>query len=83
MSQEIFYWLIVLFIVAALWGAWHLVDYLLQEHSGELVISNKQPLPGNKIVKQENMPEAAPAEEPVKAQPNRQTEGSPKSPNSK
>ena len=83
MSQEIFYWLIVLFIVAALWGAWQLVDYLLREHRGELVISNMQPLPENKIVKQQNMPEAAPAEEPVKAQPNRQTEGSPKPSNKK
>jgi len=31
MSQEIFYWLIVLFIVATLWGAGRLVDYFLQK----------------------------------------------------
>jgi len=31
MSQEIFYWLIVLFTVAALWGAGRLVDYFLRK----------------------------------------------------
>ena len=45
MSQEIFYWFIALFVVASLWGAWHLVDYLLQKDSGELVISNEEPPP--------------------------------------
>jgi hypothetical protein len=45
MSQEIFYWLTALFIVASVWGAGHLVDYLLQKDSGELVISNEEPPP--------------------------------------
>ena len=31
MSQEIFYWLIVLFVVAALWGAGRFVDYFLRK----------------------------------------------------
>ena len=35
MSQEIVYWLSALFIVAGLWGAGYLVDYLLQKDSGE------------------------------------------------
>jgi hypothetical protein len=83
MSQEIFYWLIALFIIAALWGADHLVNYLLREDSGELVISNKQPAPGSKIIKQQDLPEASPAQEPGKPQPNVQTEGSPKPSNTK
>jgi hypothetical protein len=45
MSQEIFYWLIVLFIVATLWYAGRLVEHFLQKDSGELVISNKEPPP--------------------------------------
>ena len=45
MAQEIFYWLSALFIVASLWGAGHLVDYLLQKDSGELVISKEGPPP--------------------------------------
>ena len=31
MSQEIFYWLIVLFIVATVWFAGRLVDYFLRK----------------------------------------------------
>jgi hypothetical protein len=56
---------------------------LLREDSGELVISTKQPAPGSKIKKQQDLPEASPAQEPGKAQPNVQTEGSPKPFNTK
>jgi hypothetical protein len=37
MPQEIFYWLIGLFIVAALWGAGYLVDYLLRKDSDKII----------------------------------------------
>jgi hypothetical protein len=47
------------------------------------VISNKQPAPGSKIIKQQDLPEASPAQEPGKPQLNVQTEGSPKPFNSK
>ena len=57
--------------------------YIYQTPTGALVISNKEPPPGSKIIKQQNLPEAAQAQEPVKAQPNRQTEGSPKPSNNK
>ena len=52
--------------------------YIYQGPNGELVISNKQPPPGSKIIKQQNLPEASQAQEPGKPQPNGQTEGSPK-----
>ena len=45
MSQEIFYWLTALFIVASVWGAGRLVDYFLQKDGGELVISKEAPPP--------------------------------------
>ena len=45
MSQEIFYWLTALFIVSSIRGAAHLVDYLLQKDSGELVITKEEPPP--------------------------------------
>ena len=32
--------------------------YIYQAPNGELVISNKQPPPGSKIIKQQNLPEA-------------------------
>jgi len=55
--------------------------YVYQTPNGALVISNKQPPPGSKIIKQ--LPgatdrEVAQAQEPGKPQPNVQTEGSPK-----
>ena len=55
--------------------------YIYQAPNGELVISNKEPPPGNKIIKQ--LPvvtdrEVPPAQEPGKPQPNVHTEGSPK-----
>jgi hypothetical protein len=78
MSQEIFYWLIVLFIVATLWYAGRLVDYFLQKDTGALVISNKKPPPGSKIIKQLNLPEGEQSQELGKPQPNLQTESSPK-----
>jgi hypothetical protein len=47
--------------------------YIYQGPNGELVISNKEPPPGSKIIKQQNLPDASQAQEPGK-----QTEGSPK-----
>jgi len=60
--------------------------YIYQGPNGELVISNKEPPPGSKIIKQ--LPgvtdrEVPQAEEPGKTQPNVQTEGSPKPSNIK
>jgi hypothetical protein len=56
--------------------------YIYQTPNGALVISNKEPPPGSKIIKQlhsvtdkEVVPQA---QEPGKPQPNVQTEGSPK-----
>jgi hypothetical protein len=53
--------------------------YIYQAPNGELVISNKEPPPGSKIIEQ--LPavtdrEVPQAQEPGKAQPNGQTEGS-------
>jgi hypothetical protein len=57
-------------------------DYYIYEiPKGELVISNKQPPPGSKILKQllgETDKEIPQAQEPAKPQANVQTEGSPK-----
>jgi len=53
--------------------------YIYQTPNGALVISNKQPPPGSKIIKQLNLPADPQAEEPRKTQPNVQTEGSLKS----
>jgi hypothetical protein len=55
--------------------------YIYQTPNGELVISNKEPPPGIKIIKQ--LPgvtdkEVPQAQEPGKTQPNVQIEGSPK-----
>jgi hypothetical protein len=52
--------------------------YFYQTAKGDLVISNKEPPPGSKIMKQLNLPEDPQAEEPGKTQPNGQSEGSPK-----
>jgi hypothetical protein len=49
--------------------------YVYQTPNGALVISNKQPPPGSKIIKQLNLPEDPQAQEPVK--PNVQPESSP------
>ena len=57
--------------------------YVYQTPNGALVISNKEPPPGSKIIKQLNLPEDPQAEEPGKTQPNGQTEGSPKPSKSK
>jgi len=62
--------------------------YIYQGPNGELVISNKQPPPGSKIIKQQNLPgvtdgEVPQAQEPGKPQPNVQTEGSSKPSNNK
>jgi len=55
--------------------------YIYQTPNGALVISNKEPLPGSKIIKQ--LPGTTDKEIPQpqdsgKTQPNVQTEGSPK-----
>jgi hypothetical protein len=60
--------------------------YFYKGPKGELVISNKEPPPGSKIIKQ--LPgvtdrEISQAQEPGKPQPNGQTEGSPKPSKSK
>jgi hypothetical protein len=60
--------------------------YIYHDPDGKLVISNKEPPPGSKIIKQ--LPratdrEVAQAQEPGKPQANVQTEGSPKPPNNK
>ena len=52
--------------------------YIYQTPKGELVISNKEPPPGSKIMKQQNLPEVPQPQEPGKPQPNVQIEGSPK-----
>jgi hypothetical protein len=52
--------------------------YVYQTPNGALVISNKEPPSGSKIIKQLNLPEDPQAEEPGKTQPNGQVEGSPK-----
>ena len=55
--------------------------YFYEGPKGELVISNKQPPPGSKIIRQlpgETDREVSQAQEPAKPQPNVQTEGSPK-----
>jgi hypothetical protein len=55
--------------------------YFYEGPKGELVISNKQPPPGSKIIKQLPKPtdrEVQQAQETGKSQPNVQTEGSPK-----
>ena len=62
--------------------------YIYQGPNGELVISNKQPPPGSKIIKQlpgvtdREVPQAQ-AQEPRKTPPNGQTEGSLKPLNTK
>ena len=43
MSQEIFYWLIVLFIVGTLWGAGRLVDYFLQKGNDREALQAQEP----------------------------------------
>jgi hypothetical protein len=52
--------------------------YIYQTPNGALVISNKQPPPGSKIIKQLNLPDDPQAQEPGKPQPNGQTENFPK-----
>ena len=60
--------------------------YIYQTAKGDLVISNKQPPPGSKIIRQlpgETDTEVSQAQEPPKPQPNVQTEGTPKPSKSK
>jgi hypothetical protein len=48
--------------------------YIYQTPNGALVISNKEPPPGSKIIKQLNLPEDPQAQEPGKTQPTGQAE---------
>jgi hypothetical protein len=62
--------------------------YVYQTPNGALVISNKEPPPGSKIIKKHSWPEATDNEVPQNAppnnpQPNGRTEGSPKPSKSK
>ena len=60
--------------------------YIYHDPDGKLVISNKEPPPGSKIIKQlpgETDSKVPPAQEPGKTQPNVQTESSPKPTNNK
>ena len=57
--------------------------YIYQDSNGELVISNKQPPPGSKIMKQQNLPEVTDSEAPQAQERNEQTEGSAKPSNNK
>jgi hypothetical protein len=57
--------------------------YIYQGPNGELVISNKEPPPGSKIIRQHSWPEVTDSEapqgqQPNNPQPNGKTEGSPK-----
>ena len=74
----------VLFLGLAVVTQGHAEDYYIyQGPNGELVISNKEPPPGSKIMRQlpgvtdKEVPQAQ-AEDPGKPQPNLGTEGSPK-----
>jgi hypothetical protein len=53
--------------------------YVYRTPNGALVISNKEPPPGSKIIKQLNLSEDDQSQEPGKTQPNGQREDSPKS----
>ena len=70
--------LISLFLALAIITQGHTEDYYIyQTPKGELVISNKLPLPGSTIIKQ--LPgETPPAQEPGKPQPNVKPGDSPK-----
>jgi hypothetical protein len=68
-----------LFLGLALVTQVHAEDYYLyQTPNGALVISNKEPPPWSKIIKQLNLSAEPQAEEPGKPQPNGQREDSPK-----
>ena len=79
--------LIALFLCLAAVGQTKAEDYYIyQTPNGALVISNKEPPPGTKIIRQ--LPgvtdrEVPQAQEPSKSQPNGQTEGSSKPSNNK
>ena len=62
--------------------------YIYRDPDGKLVISNKEPPAGSKIIKQQSFPEATDNEvpqsqQPNNPQPNGQTESSPKPTKSK
>jgi hypothetical protein len=69
--------LIFLFLVSSAVTQSQAEDYYVyRTPNGALVISNKQPPPGRRIIKQLNLPEDPQAQEPGK--PNSQPESSPK-----
>jgi hypothetical protein len=62
--------------------------YIYHDPDGKLFISNQEPPPGSKIIKQRSWPEATDSEtpqsqRPPNPQPNGPTEGSPKPPKNK
>jgi hypothetical protein len=57
--------------------------YIYQAPNGEQVISNKQPPPGSKIIKQQNLSSVSDSEVPQAQQRDGQTEASPKPSKSK
>jgi hypothetical protein len=81
-SLTLAFWLALLLCLAAVTEGQSEQYYIYQNPNGELVISNKEPPPGSKIIKQQDLPtvtdsEAPQAQEPNKTPPNEQTEGSP------
>jgi hypothetical protein len=52
--------------------------YIYQGSNGELVISNKQPPPASKIIKQQNLPGVTDSEVPQAQERDGQPEASPK-----
>ena len=52
--------------------------YIYHDPDGKLVISNKQPPPGSKIIKQRNLPEVTDGQVPQAQERDGQKEGSPK-----
>jgi hypothetical protein len=51
--------------------------YIYHDPNKKLFISNQEPLPGSKIIKQLNLPESKQSQESIKPQANGQAEGSP------
>ena len=76
--------LIALFLGLAVVTSGHAQDYYIyQTPNGALVISNKEPPPGSKIIKQRSFPEATESkatqgQQPNNPPPNGQIEGSSK-----
>jgi hypothetical protein len=80
---NIAFWLALFLGLAAVTQGKAEEHHIYQGPNGELVISNKEPPPGSKITKQQNLTASSQAQEPGKPQANVQTEGSPKPSNNK